>query len=129
LWHLACLIAAGIYTIHMPIRSQDVYSVLWLSNLIIKIIFLKENFYLLQWENIVKIFFFWHSRFTSLYNELHVVAYLSTLNSLAVSDIFWLLLEPPPPSFSCFFLLLASLSAVVHFKNQMQMTICLDKGE
>ena len=34
LWHLACLIAAGIYTIHMPIRSQDVYSVLWLSNLI-----------------------------------------------------------------------------------------------
>jgi len=114
----------------MPIRSQDVYSVLLLSNLITKITFLKENFYLLQWENIVKIFFFFlHSRFTSLYNELHVVAYLSTLNSLAVSDIFWLLLEPHPPSFSCFFLLLASLSAVVHFKNQMQMLICLDKGE
>jgi hypothetical protein len=35
----------------MPIRSQDVYSVLWLSNLITKIIFLKENFYLLQWIN------------------------------------------------------------------------------
>ena len=76
----------------MPIRSQDVYSVLWLCNLITKITFLKENFYLLQWENIVKIFFFLHSRFTSLYNELHVVAYLSTLNSLAVSDIFLLLL-------------------------------------
>ena len=44
----------------MSIRSQDVYSVLWLSNLITKITFLTENVYLLQWENIVnrKIFFF-----------------------------------------------------------------------
>jgi hypothetical protein len=31
---------------------------LWFSNLITKITFLKENSYLLQWENIVKIFFF-----------------------------------------------------------------------
>ena len=45
---------AGIYTIHMPIRSQVVYSIIWLSNLISEITFVKENFYLLQWENIVK---------------------------------------------------------------------------